>query len=243
MSNIQQQLYGPYHFIFFLALRCQFFLKLSAFAPTSGGQPLYRTSGPEPDRRTSSRAPGFDINAAGYMFLMVTVGSGGRTGAPAGIWHTLGRAACEANRGPAFCTGFPDSRRVRVRFPPGAPASRAIVLIKNMSRVNIQSAALTEGVDGDLACGPRVLRHSGCTALLWQEWVPCKFHCRLLLKKMCGGFYGRMKGPCLTIVCFFIVHCSLVKMCVSVFRKYSRFFIDALDVLFTLLLKGWTWEF
>lgn len=63
--------------LIFLALRCQFFLKLSAFAPTSGGQPLYRTSGPEPDRCTSSRAPGFDINAAGYMFLMVTVGSGG----------------------------------------------------------------------------------------------------------------------------------------------------------------------
>lgn len=60
---------------------------------------------------------------------------------------------------------------------------------------------------------------------------------------MCSEFYGRMKGPCLTIVWFFIVHCSLVKMCVSVFRKYSRFFIDALDVLFTLLFKGWTWEF
>lgn len=177
---------------------------------------------------------------------MVTVGSGGGTGAPAGNWHTLGRAACEASRGPAFCTGFPDSRRVRVRFPPGAPASRAIVLIKNMSRVNIQSAALTEGVDGDLACGPRVLLHSGTAAAQRssdKSGSHCKFHCRLLLKKMCSGFYGRMKGPCLTIVCFFIVHCSLVKMCVSVFRKYSRFFIDALDVLFTLLFKGWAWEF
>lgn len=158
----------------------------------------------------------------------------------AGNWHTLGRAAGEANRGPAFCTGLPDSRRVRVRFPPGAPASRAIVLIKNMSGVNIQSAALTEGVDDDLARAPGVLLHSGCTL---TRVGPMQVSLQIAFEKMCREFYGRMKGPCLTILCFFIVHCSLVKIGVSVFREYSEIFIDALDVLFTLLFKGWTWEF
>lgn len=149
-------------------------------------QPLVGSHSTEPQDQNQTDARrrgrrGFDINAAGYVFLMEWRGGGPERLQETGARWEEQRA--RRTEGRLSARGFPDSRRVRVRFPPGAPASRAIVLITNMSRVNIQSAALTEGVDGDLACGPGVLRHSGCTALLRQEWVPCKFHCRLLLKK------------------------------------------------------------
>lgn len=116
------------------------------------------------------------ILTVGCMFLMV-VWEG--TGVPAGNWLTLGKAACEVNWGRAFCTGFPDSGLVSA----GAPASCAIVLIKNMSRVNIQSVALAKGFDEDLACGPWVLLLSCCTVLLWREWLPWKFPLQIFAEK------------------------------------------------------------
>lgn len=109
------------------------------------------------------------VLTVGCMFLMV-VWEG--TGVPGGNWLTLGRAACAANRGQAFCTGSPDSGRVGAGF---LRVPLAIVPINNMSRVNKQSVALTKGLDVDLACAPRVPQHRCCTLQLWNEWVPLKF--------------------------------------------------------------------
>lgn len=55
------------------------------------------------------------VLTVGFMFLVV-VWPG--TGVAGGNWLTLGRAACEASRGRAFCTGCPDSGRVSASFLP-----------------------------------------------------------------------------------------------------------------------------